>query len=63
MGSWRDRTPRQLKKVVYALTDKKLRKVIEAHEGRGWSQASEIKEHGYGYGCLMIWIKQERSVK
>jgi hypothetical protein len=62
MGSWRDRQPRQLKKIVYALTENKLLKLIETHEGRGWAQASEIKEHGYGLGCLMIWAKSERRV-
>jgi hypothetical protein len=63
MGSWRDRQPRQLKKIVYALTENKLLKLIEIHEGRGWSKASEIKEHGYGVGCLMIWAKPEGRVK
>jgi hypothetical protein len=58
MGSWKDVRPKQLKKIVYALDDKKLNKVVEAHEGRGWSRASENKEYNYGLGCLVIWDKQ-----
>jgi hypothetical protein len=62
MGSWKDCHTKQLKKIAYALTEDKLRKVIVVHEGRGWTQASEIKEHGYGVGCLMIWpIKKQKN--
>jgi hypothetical protein len=46
---------KQLKKVVYALTEHKLKKNIKAHEERGWVQASDLKEHGYGNGVLMTW--------
>ncbi|WP_175596781.1 hypothetical protein [Bacillus sp. MRMR6] len=58
MGSWKDGRPKQLKKVVYALNDTKLKQVVEAHEDRGWSRASDNKEYGYGLGCLMVWNKQ-----
>lgn len=55
MASWRKAQPRQLKKVVFGMTPTTLKKVIKSHEGRGWKQASEIKPHGYGLGCLMVW--------
>jgi predicted unusual protein kinase regulating ubiquinone biosynthesis (AarF/ABC1/UbiB family) len=58
MGSWKDRRPRQLKKVVYAINDHNLKKVVKDHEERGWARASEDKEYGYGLGCLMIWNRQ-----
>ncbi|KQL17658.1 hypothetical protein AN957_02870 [Cytobacillus solani] len=54
---WKSQQPRQLKKIAYALTEWKLKSVVEAHEERGWVQASEFKKHGYGLGCLMIWGK------
>jgi hypothetical protein len=59
MSSWNQDCPKQLKKVAYALTESTLKKVIEAHEDRGWTKASEIKEHGYGVGCLMIWKNEQ----
>lgn len=46
---------RQLKKVVYALTESALRKNIQSHENRGWVVASEVKPHGYGVAVLMKW--------
>lgn len=46
---------RQLKKVVYALTEYKLQQNIDAHIDRGWVQASDIKEYHYGLGVLMVW--------
>ncbi|MCI1592472.1 hypothetical protein [Heyndrickxia oleronia] len=50
-----------LKKIAFAMTERNLEKVIKAHEDRGWKRASEIKEHGYGVGCLLIFInKRER---
>lgn len=55
--SWKDVQPRQLKKIVYAINDVKLKKVVSDHESRGWTKASEIKEYGYGLGCLMVWDK------
>lgn len=55
MGSWKQSHPRQLKKIVYGLTDSAIKKVIEEHESRGWEQASEIKDYNYGLGCLMKW--------
>jgi hypothetical protein len=57
MGSWKDTRPRQLKKVVYAISDHNLKKVVSDHEARGWARASEYKEYGYGLGCLMVWNK------
>lgn len=60
MGSWKQARPKQLRKIVYALTPSRLEELIESHEDRGWILASEIKEHGYGLGCLMI---HERSTK
>lgn len=49
---------KQLKKVVYALNEHRLKKNIQAHESRGWKQGSAIKEHGYGVGVLMVWGKE-----
>ncbi|USK46330.1 hypothetical protein [Cytobacillus oceanisediminis] len=46
---------KQLKKIVYAMTQHGLSQNIEAHEKRGWVTASEIKEHGYGFGILMTF--------
>jgi hypothetical protein len=57
MGSWRDKQFKQLKKVVYAINDSNLEKVIKDHESHGWARASENKEYGYGLGCLMVWGK------
>lgn len=54
MGGWRDVQPRKLKKVVYGINESNIKKVIKSHEDRGWEQASEIKEYGYGLGCLMV---------
>jgi hypothetical protein len=59
MGSWKQDRPKQLKKIVYALTESTLKKLISTHENRGWSLASEIKKHGNGLGCLMICDKRE----
>jgi hypothetical protein len=59
MGSWKYDRPRELKKIAYALTESTLNKVIEDHESRGWTKASEVKKHGYGVGCLMIWPIKE----
>lgn len=59
---WRAQQPRQLKKIAYALTEGKLKSVIKAHEERGWVQASEVKNHGYGLGCLLVW-GPEREMK
>lgn len=46
---------RELRKVVFAMSDVNLRKNIENHENRGWKVASEVKKHGYGLGCLMTY--------
>jgi hypothetical protein len=59
MGSWKQDRPKQLKKIVYALTETTLLKLIKTHENRGWSLASEIKKHRNGLGCLMICDKRE----
>jgi hypothetical protein len=58
IAGWKNVRPRQLKKVVYAINEHNLIKNIKDHEKRGWSIASEIKEHGYGLGCLMTWAKK-----
>jgi hypothetical protein len=63
MGSWKNSHPKQLKKIVFSMTESNLKRIIKSHEDRGWAKGSEIKEHGYGLGCLMIWAKPERSVK
>jgi hypothetical protein len=55
MGSWKDSHPRQLKKIIFAMSLSGLEKLIESHEKRGWIISGEIKKHGYGLGCLMIW--------
>jgi hypothetical protein len=57
-NSWKQARPKDLKKVVYAINETNLKKVVADHEERGWKQASEIKEYGYGLGCLMVWDKQ-----
>jgi hypothetical protein len=54
VGSWRS-APRQLKKIVYALDNHTINKIIVDHENRGWTKASEIKEYVYGLGCLMTY--------
>lgn len=56
---WKSQQHRQLKKIAFALTKDTLKVVIKAHENRGWSQASEIKKHGYGFGCLMVLIQKQ----
>lgn len=53
--SWKSHQPKQLKKIAYAMTEAKLQVVIDAHEDRGWVQASHVKKHGYGFGCLLVW--------
>jgi len=50
---WKAQRHKTLKKLVYALNEKKLSENIQAHEKRGWRLISAIKEHGYGVGCLM----------
>ncbi|MCM3242708.1 hypothetical protein M3598_08115 [Cytobacillus oceanisediminis] len=37
------------------MTKHGLSQNIKAHEGRGWVAASEVKEHGYGFGILMTF--------
>jgi hypothetical protein len=54
------RTYKPLKKIVYGMTETTLARVIERHEDRGWVQTSEIKEHGYGLGCLMTFDKNKQ---
>jgi hypothetical protein len=49
-----------LKKVVFGMTEATITKVIESHQDRGWVQSSEIKEHGYGLGCLMTFDKNKQ---
>jgi hypothetical protein len=61
MGSWKDYYQPQLKKIVYAINRPNLIKLIEDHEKRGWEQASEIIEYGYGLGILMIFEKGEKK--
>ncbi|MCM3053687.1 hypothetical protein [Caldibacillus thermoamylovorans] len=46
---------RFLRKIVYGLTEDRIKKIIEMHESRGWKKESEIKEYGYGFGCLMTF--------
>lgn len=56
--TWK-KTNMQLKKVVYALTESNVKRLIEWHEIRGWRQASKIQPHGNGYGCLMTFKRGE----
>ncbi|WML38681.1 hypothetical protein RCG19_15950 [Neobacillus sp. OS1-2] len=58
MSSWRYGRPKQLKKVVYSMTESTLLKLIEVHESRGWIKEGDVKKHGYGLGCLMVWGKE-----
>lgn len=58
MSGWKSQRPRELKKVVYAINDNNLKKVVADHEARGWMVASEVREYGYGWGCLMKWNRQ-----
>lgn len=60
MGSWKSVHPRQLRKIVFGLTESSIQKVIEEHEKRGWKMSGEIKKHGYGLGCLMIWSSESQ---
>jgi hypothetical protein len=50
--------PKELKKPVYAMNAVNLQKLIAKNEERGWKLASEIKKHGYGLGCMMVWDRQ-----
>ncbi|MBS4188686.1 hypothetical protein KHA94_00430 [Bacillus sp. FJAT-49705] len=52
---WKAQHPRQLKKIVTGLNETTLNRVVKSHENRGWVRASEVKEHGYGLGILMIF--------
>lgn len=54
MFSWR-KTNFQPKKIVYGMSISNVEKLIKQHESRGWEIDSEIKKHGYGYGCLMVY--------
>ena len=40
-------------KILYALTETKLERLIRAHEERGWQLAGEIQQHGRVFKCLM----------
>jgi hypothetical protein len=60
MGSWK-RSPRELKKVVYALDEHTINKIIKDHEDRGWVKSSEVKEYIYGLGCLMIYENRRKK--
>ncbi|MGY6209713.1 hypothetical protein ACXEO8_07025 [Cytobacillus firmus] len=55
MAGWKNQRPRQLKKIAYALTEPALMNLVQSHEERGWVQASEVKEHGYGFGILLTF--------
>lgn len=55
MAGWRYGRPKQLKKLAFAMTESTLLKLIDVHESRGWMKTGEIKSHGYGVGCLMVW--------
>jgi hypothetical protein len=57
-SSWKQARPKELKKIVYALTEDRLKSLITDHEDRGWTQASEVKPYNRGLGCLMVWEKQ-----
>lgn len=55
MNGWKAQAPKQLKKVVYALNENNLNKVIAAHEARGWQIKSEVKEYRNGVAVLMYF--------
>lgn len=55
MYSWKKDKPKQLKKIVYALSESNLKKVVGEHESRGWEKISDVKEYKQGVGCLMVW--------
>jgi hypothetical protein len=61
MGSWKDYKDRQLKKIVYALDDHTINRLIKDHEDRGWIRGSEVKEYRYGLGCLMIFKSKKEA--
>jgi hypothetical protein len=50
---------RVLKKVVFGMTETSIGNVIKSHEDRGWKRSSQIKKHGYGLGCQMVWDKNK----
>lgn len=56
-NSWKQARPKELKKIVFALTEERLKPLIIDHEKRGWTQASEIKPYNLGLGCQMVWEK------
>lgn len=46
---------RHLRKVVHALTEERLNKLVLSHEDRGWKVASELRKHHNGIGYLMTF--------
>lgn len=58
ISGWTNARPRQLKKVVFAMSEEKLKKLIINHEVRGWKTAGDVKKYGYGLGCQMVWDKR-----
>lgn len=52
---WKSQHQKQLKKLVYAMSENTLNKLVLVHEERGWERASEIKKHGYGVAMLMAF--------
>jgi hypothetical protein len=53
MAGWKEGQRRKLTKDVYAINEHRLNQNIIAHVKRGWKQASEVREYGYGFGILM----------
>ncbi|PPA70060.1 hypothetical protein C4B60_10735 [Jeotgalibacillus proteolyticus] len=49
---------RQLKKVVFGLSEATVKKLITRHQERGWIVKSDIKPHGNGVACLMVYPRK-----
>lgn len=50
---WKYGRRKELKKIVFALTEDRLKPLVTKHEDRGWVRVSEIKPYNGGVGCLM----------
>lgn len=61
--AWKEAQPRLLKKVVYALSESRLEKLVVQHEKRGWKRASEIRDYQNGIGILMEFPPKLRKVE
>ncbi len=52
---------RRLRKVVHALTEEKLNKLVLSHENCGWKVASELRKFHNGIGYLVTFDPEMRT--